>query len=111
LKVIGFYDDSISGTVKTEEGVFDVLGNLHDLVNDAKSMNIDRIYITLSMRHMGYIKQIVTALSDSTCSVVFVPDMFAFDLLNARMSNLNGIPTISIYDTPMEGANRVVKRI
>jgi putative colanic acid biosynthesis UDP-glucose lipid carrier transferase len=111
LNIVGFYDDSMSGTVKTDEGVFDVLGNLNDLVNDAKSMDIDRIYITLSMRHMGYIKQIVTALSDSTCSVVFVPDMFAFDLLNARMGHLNGIPTISIYDTPMEGANRLVKRI
>ena len=47
LNVIGFYDDSMSGTIKTEEGVSDVLGNLHDLVNDAKSMDIDRIYIIL----------------------------------------------------------------
>jgi putative colanic acid biosynthesis UDP-glucose lipid carrier transferase len=74
-------------------------------------MDIDSIYITLSMRHVWYVKQIVTALSDSTCSVVFVPDMFAFDLLNSRLGHLNGIPTISIYDTPMVGTNRVVKRI
>ena len=111
LKVIGFYDDIRSGTVETEEGALVVLGSLHDLIHDAKTMDINSIYITLSMRHIGYVKQIVTALSDSTCSVVFVPDMFAFDLLNSRLGHLNGIPTISIYDTPMEGTNRVVKRI
>ncbi|WNC71169.1 undecaprenyl-phosphate glucose phosphotransferase [Thalassotalea psychrophila] len=111
LKVVGFYDDEAQGLIETKQQGLEVAGNLNDLLNDAKLMNFDRIYITLSMRHMPYIKDMVEALADTTCSVVFVPDMFAFDLLNSRMGHLNGIPTISIYDTPMEGANRLVKRI
>jgi len=40
-----------------------------------------------------------------------VPDVFAFDLLNARMTDLKGLPTISIYDTPMVGGHKLVKRL
>ncbi len=111
LSVAGFYDDNVEVLIATDQENLEVVGNLNDLIQDAKFMNIDRIYITLSMRHIAYVKQLVGALSDTTCSVVFVPDMFSFDLLNSRMGHLNGIPTISIYDTPMEGANRFVKRI
>lgn len=111
LQVVGFYDDNTRQKVNTEQPGLKVLGNLIDLVNDARLSKIDRIYITLSMRHISYIKQVVSALADSTCSVVFVPDMFSFDLLNSRMGHLKGMPVISIYDTPMEGANRWIKRI
>jgi len=111
LQVVGFYDDHTEKKIVTEQHGLKVLGNLIDLVNDAKLQQIDRIYITLSMRHISYIKQVVRALADSTCSVVFVPDMFSFDLLNSRMGHLKGMPVISIYDTPMEGANKVLKRI
>jgi putative colanic acid biosynthesis UDP-glucose lipid carrier transferase len=34
-----------------------------------------------------------------------------FDLLHARSESINGLPSISIFDTPMDGANRIVKRI
>lgn len=111
LNVIAFYDDNINCKVNTDQENLKIAGSLIELVNDAKLMKVDRIYITLSMRHMPYIKQVISALSDSTCSVILVPDMFSFDLLNSRMGRLNGIPTISIYDTPMEGANRLVKRL
>lgn len=111
LNVVGFYDDKLDGFVNTQQPELEVVGHLGDLIDDAKLMNIDRIYITLSMRHMSSITKIVDELSDSTCSVIFIPDVFSFDLLNSRMGHLNGIPTISIYDTPMEGANRLVKRI
>lgn len=111
LKVIGFYDDRREGLVGTKQQNLEVVGNLDDLLSDIKLINIDIVYIALSMDHMPYIRKIAKELSDSTCSLVFVPDMFSFDLLNSRMGSLNGIPTISIYDTPMEGANRLVKRI
>lgn len=111
LSVSGFYDDDAQGMVDTDQDDLEIVGNLEDVINDAKLLNIDRVYITLSMRHMGVIQKLARELADTTCSVVFVPDMFSFDLLNSRMGQLNGIPTISIYDTPMEGTNRLIKRL
>lgn len=111
INLSGFYDDVRTGIFDIKGQQVEVAGDLDDLVHDARLLNIDRVYIALSMRHDTYIRKIVNELADTTCSVIFVPDMFSFDLLNSRMSHLNGMPVISIYDTPMEGANRLIKRI
>ncbi|TLU65077.1 undecaprenyl-phosphate glucose phosphotransferase [Thalassotalea litorea] len=110
LKVAAFYDDVRTGAMEIGGETLEVVGNSEDLIHDAKRLKIDRVYIALSMRHDVFIKKIVAELADTTCSVVFVPDMFSFELLNARMGHLNGMPVISIYDTPMEGTNRLLKR-
>ncbi|QDP01975.1 undecaprenyl-phosphate glucose phosphotransferase [Thalassotalea sp. PS06] len=111
LKVAAFYDDVRTGAMQISGETLEIVGNSQDLIDDAKRVKIDRVYIALSMRHDAFIKKIVAELADTTCSVLFVPDMFSFELLNSRMGHLNGMPIISIYDTPMEGGNRVVKRI
>jgi putative colanic acid biosynthesis UDP-glucose lipid carrier transferase len=56
------------------------------------------------------IKTIVEQLTDSTVSVLFVPDLFIFDMLSANLSNLKGIPVVSILDTPFYGVDGALKR-
>lgn len=111
IRVAGFYDDHKSGNIALEEAVvpgqtLPVLGELEQLVIDAKGGAIDRIYITLPMRYEKRIHELVTALSDTTCSVLLVPYIFTFNLLHSRASALNGIPLISIFDTPMLCVNQ-----
>ena len=48
---------------------------------------------------------------DTTASIYFVPDIFAFDLVQARCVEINGIPMLSICDTPFHGMNAVRKRV
>lgn len=115
IRVAGFYDDHKSGDIALEQPVtsgqtIPVLGELEQLVLDAKGGAIDRIYITLPMRYEKRIHELVTALSDTTCSVLLVPDVFTFNLLHSRASELNGIPLISIFDTPMLGVSALIKR-
>ena len=50
-------------------------------------------------------------LRDSTASVYFVPDMFLFDLINARFDRISGVPVVSIRDTPYFGVRALVKRL
>ena len=57
------------------------------------------------------IQQLVENLSDTTCSVLLVPDVFTFDLLHARSQEINGVPVISILDTPLDGINAFLKRV
>ncbi|MFM5023038.1 undecaprenyl-phosphate glucose phosphotransferase [Aeromonas rivipollensis] len=111
INVLGFYDDKKAGIIDVENFNFPVLGKLEQLINDAKDGSIDRIYITLPMRYEKRIHELVTALSDTTCSVLLVPDVFTFNLLHSRASELNGIPLISIFDTPMLGASAFIKRV
>jgi putative colanic acid biosynthesis UDP-glucose lipid carrier transferase len=49
-------------------------------------------------------------LKDTTASVYFVPDIFAFDLIQAQVCNLDGIPLLAVCETPFSGMNGVLKR-
>jgi putative colanic acid biosynthesis UDP-glucose lipid carrier transferase len=54
--------------------------------------------------------ELVTALRDTTASVYFVPDAFAFDLVQGRLVEINGMPALSVCDTPFHGMDAVLKR-
>jgi putative colanic acid biosynthesis UDP-glucose lipid carrier transferase len=63
------------------------------------------------MRAEKRLQQVVEALRDTTASVYFVPDVFAFSLLTASFTDLRGIPLISLWETPFFGINGWVKRL
>ncbi len=111
LNIEGFYDEEVTGYVPLSRQDKPILGNLEQLVADAKARRIDRIYITLPMSQEERIQQLVAALCDTTCSVLLVPDVFTFNLLHARSQEINGVPVISILDSPIDGVNALVKRL
>lgn len=86
-------------------------GNTEELIQLAKNGQIDIVFITLPMQAEKRIKKVLEALSDTTASVYFVPDLLVFDLLRSQWSNFNGIPIISIHDTPFYGVDGLLKRI
>lgn len=104
IKTFGFYDDTCHDNSLT------LIGNIEQLIIDAKQNKFDRIYITLAMDEQETIKKLVDSLSDSTCNVFLIPDVFVFDLMNSRQTSIDGLPAISIYDTPFTFFDSVVKR-
>lgn len=86
-------------------------GDYEQLIKDANDDKIDIVYIALPMKAEQRIKDIVDMLADTTLSVYFVPDLFLFDLLRAQWRSLQGIPVISIYDTPFYGIDGAFKRM
>ena len=112
LDLMGFYDDmSVEPVPLNETRVrLPINGNMANLIAQAREGVIDKIYITLPMRAELKIKWLLDELSDTTASVYIIPDVFVFDLLHARSESINGLPSISIFDTPMDGASRIVKR-
>ncbi|MBD9632585.1 undecaprenyl-phosphate glucose phosphotransferase [Pseudomonas sp. PDM19] len=113
LELAGFYDDKRFDPVSLSKGgvKLPISGNLEALVDRARAGELDRIYIALPMRSEERIKCLVEQLSDTTASVYIIPDVFVFNLLHARAQNIAGIPTISIFDSPMVGAGALVKRL
>ena len=112
FKCEGFYDDYISEKSLDISGMqIDILGNLNDLVDDVKSKHLDLVYFALPMRAEARLKNILDKLADTTASVYIVPDVFTFGLLNARLVDMNGIPTISVYEGPFYGIKDWIKRL
>ncbi len=50
-------------------------------------------------------------LRDTTASIYFVPDIFLFDLIQANISTIKGIPIVAVCESPFVGINGTIKRI
>ncbi len=109
IRVAGFFDDR--GPDRTgKEAAGCTLGTLEQLADYVKAQRVDLIYITLPMASQPRTVRLLDQLHDTTASIHFVPDIFLFDLIQARIDTLDGIPVVSVCDTPFRGFNGVVKR-
>jgi putative colanic acid biosynthesis UDP-glucose lipid carrier transferase len=83
----------------------------HDLADFVRNNSISRVYLALPMSTAPRIADLVKELRDTTASVYFVPNIFAFDLVQARCVAINGMPAFSICDSPLQGMSGVWKRV
>jgi putative colanic acid biosynthesis UDP-glucose lipid carrier transferase len=101
----GFFDDRNKKPEDRLHENFDnsieLEGNFQDLLSKAQSGKINLIYVTLPMRAEIRVNQLLKELADSTVTVNIVPDFFTFNLIHSRLTNINGIPIISVFDTPL----------
>ena len=108
-RVEGFFDDR--NDARTDAKLKNVIfGGLADVPAYVARHEIDLVYITLPMLNHPRVIDLVNSLRDTTASIYFVPDVFMFDLVQARLDNVNGIPVISVFETPLTGINAIHKR-
>ncbi len=105
----GFFDDR-HGDRLPELPQEQVLGGMADVVDYVRLNAVSNIYICLPIRPDERILRLLEELKDTTASVYFVPDIFAFELMQAQLCNLDGIPLLAVCETPFSGMNGVLKR-
>lgn len=86
-------------------------GHCQSLAAFVREHTIDTIYIALPISNAPRIESLLRGLRDTTASIYFVPNVFQFDLIQARCVEINGMALISICDTPFHGMNAVRKRV
>jgi len=106
VRVAGFFDDRSC----ERTGAAARLGTLDQLAAYVKAHRVDLIYITLPMASQPRILRLLDELRDTTASIYFVPDIFVFDVIQARIDTIEGMPVVSVCETPFRGFNGVVKR-
>ncbi|HEX3062734.1 MAG TPA: undecaprenyl-phosphate glucose phosphotransferase [Usitatibacter sp.] len=106
VKVAGFFDDGAGAG----GGGPPTLGSLDEIAEYAKKNRVDLIYLTLPMADQPRILGLLDALCDTTASVYFTPDIFLFDLIQARTDTIGGIPVLALCETPFHGLNGFAKR-
>ena len=85
-------------------------GHCKDVADYVRSHGVNVVYIALPLCNVPRMSELINALRDTTASVYFVPDAFAFDLIQGRLVEINGMPALSICDTPFYGLDAVLKR-
>jgi putative colanic acid biosysnthesis UDP-glucose lipid carrier transferase len=109
VEVAGFFDDRSPerlGALPAGQ----VLGRVEDLAAYVKGHKVDLIYVALPMASQPRVLKLLDQLCDTTASVYFAPDIFLFDLIQARMDTVGGIPVLAVCETPFYGVNGLVKR-
>jgi putative colanic acid biosynthesis UDP-glucose lipid carrier transferase len=112
-KFIGFFDDRAECDARRldAEQVGEIMGGFQQLLEKAKASEIDHVYITLPLSAEKRISSLIQQLADSTVSVNIVPDFFTFNLIQSKWSNVQGIPVVSVFDTPFNAFDAITKRI
>jgi putative colanic acid biosynthesis UDP-glucose lipid carrier transferase len=110
LQVSGFFDDRSSDRLGMESDA-NLIGTLSDLSQYVKDHNTDVIFIALPIRHVKRVMNLLDDLRDTTASIYYVPDVFVFDLIQARSGEIHGIPVVAMCETPFYGYRGVAKRL
>ena len=109
IRLAGFFDDRSPERIGSAEPG-ETLGALNQVAPYVKTHRVDLIYITLPMASQPRILKLLDELHDTTASIYFVPDIFLFDLIQARMDTIGGIPVLAACETPFYGINGLIKR-
>ncbi|HEY4339887.1 MAG TPA: undecaprenyl-phosphate glucose phosphotransferase [Steroidobacteraceae bacterium] len=107
---LGYFDfrsmDRVAHMVEPDK----LAGHCRDVAEYVRRHNVNMVYIALPLSNVPRMSELVNALRDTTASVYFVPDAFAFDLIQGRLVEINGMPALSVCDTPFHGIDAVLKR-
>ncbi len=106
--VVGFLDDE-----KTQ--LPDVLGRVEEVGPlsarfEEEGKPLDYVYIALPLSASSRVPAILEELSTRLAHVCVVPDLFQLDILNSRVTDVNGLPVIHLIDEAPIEARRFMKR-
>jgi putative colanic acid biosynthesis UDP-glucose lipid carrier transferase len=112
LSLRAYFDDRSEERLGASAAELDapLVGTLAELPNYVRRHGIDSVFIAVPLRHAQRTEGLVTDLRDTTASLYYVPDVFLFDLIQARTDELNGIPIVTLCETPFRGWRGVTKR-
>jgi putative colanic acid biosysnthesis UDP-glucose lipid carrier transferase len=107
---LGFFDfrhpERLSQWI--EDGQF--VGHCKGVADFVSANGVSAIYIALPLCNVPRIGDLLRELRDTTASIYFLPDVFAFELIQGRLVDINGMPALSVCDTPFHGMDAVLKR-
>jgi putative colanic acid biosynthesis UDP-glucose lipid carrier transferase len=109
MSVRGFFDDRAQDRHPARMR-HPVLGNTEALVQYVREHGIKMIFISQPISAQPRIRKLIDELQDTTASVYFLPDVYIFDLMQARFDNVGGMPVIAIRESPFMGLNSTIKR-
>lgn len=106
---VGYFDDRTDERHE-EDAHRASLGSINELIEKTRSGEIQVVFITIPMRAEERIRGFISQLSDTTASVYIVPDLFVFQLLHSRWTEVQGLPVVSVFENPLYGIDGALKR-
>ncbi|MEM0910513.1 MAG: undecaprenyl-phosphate glucose phosphotransferase [Pseudomonadota bacterium] len=108
-RTVAFFDQRCRRRITASDSSL-YRGNIQDGVFAAKNGDFDTIFIALPMSDEKRIQDILFQLGDTTADVQVLPNFLLFSMMQASMSHVGNIQTVSVFNNPMSGGSAALKR-
>lgn len=88
-----------------------VVGKYSELKGLLQKMEIDQVVVALPLEDNHVLPEIMDQCRDSTTDVKIVPDIYQFVSLGGSVEEFEGLPVITLQESPLDGINLFTKRI
>jgi len=106
-RVLGFVSDTPPAPGRTG---LPVLGRLDDTKKVAEAERVDQVYVALPLEEHARMVGLIRHLSRECLDIMVVPDLVQYATIKAALEDIDGIPIISLNETPLQGWNSMLKR-
>lgn len=108
-ELVGFFEDRAADRVHAD-AAGKVLGRVDEVAELVKREGIHNVYITLPLASQPRILDLLSKLQDTTTSVHYAPDVFGINVIQGQLHDIQGVPVVSLLESPITGTNHLVKR-
>lgn len=110
VTILGVFDRRTTRIPTDIEGV-PILGGIPELMAYVRQNRVDEIIVALPWRSGGELSELVQSLKNAATNVNWCPETIAFQLPVRSLSNIAGVPMLTIFERPITGRNLVLKTI
>lgn len=107
VQCLGFFDDR---SINRLPSCLTLLGGLPDVRKFVANEQVKYIYIALPIAEQPRILTLLDELHDTTASIYYMPDVSMIDMIQARSFDIEGIPMVTLCESPFTGTKAMIKR-
>jgi Undecaprenyl-phosphate glucose phosphotransferase len=110
IRVTGFLSSHAEELRKKIRGI-PIIGMYADLERILDQNHVDIFFIALPVSESEYLQDLLWKLQDHLSDIKVVPGAYEFINLRGGIDELDGLPFVSLRNSPLYGWNRVFKRV
>lgn len=111
VELVGVYDDRSTRIEKHAIAGVPVRGTTADLIALCRRESIDLVIVALPWNAEQRLVQLLTELRQVPVDLQLAPERIGFRLADRPVTNLTGVPMLTVFEKPMTGWNRLIKGI
>ena len=110
FNVIGFLT-AHTKEINSKLGGVRVIGSLNEISAVIHKYGVDQLYIALPLNAHDEMEALFDSLGKETVDIKVIPDVLKFINFQSGVEDLDGLPIVSLSESPLHGWNIVVKRL
>ncbi|MBI3558738.1 MAG: undecaprenyl-phosphate glucose phosphotransferase [Deltaproteobacteria bacterium] len=108
LEFIGFLGSTPSEPWRHE---VKIIGPIEDVAAILRKHNTDKLVIALTRAESAKLEIVLNQLKDQMVDLILVPDIYEYVSLGCEVEDFDGVPMVSLNETPIIGMNMFIKRV